>query len=70
MGNLIESVLGYGFLAKNRKLENLLEFIEIANYLENALEERTMEEEAMDIEEAEPPVAAASSSKDTIIAEL
>jgi hypothetical protein len=67
LGNIIETILGYGFIAKNRKDERLMEFIEIANYLENALEARSMEEdtevsiEEMDQATAMEPKASAES---------
>eukprot|EP00972_Heterocapsa_arctica_P093750 13828805-Heterocapsa_arctica.AAC.1 len=45
MGNILETIMGYSFIAHFFRVECLMELMEIANYLENALIARATEDD-------------------------
>jgi hypothetical protein len=65
MGVLIKTILGYAWLAANSKDERLRPCIDIANWLENSMEERFMEEDLEeDMEQQDQDMPEASYNQD------
>eukprot|EP00972_Heterocapsa_arctica_P070918 10478014-Heterocapsa_arctica.AAC.1 len=54
-GNILETIMGYSFIAHYFKEDSLTEIIEIATYLENALIKRATEDEEEEQEEYVEP---------------
>eukprot|EP00972_Heterocapsa_arctica_P025390 3738911-Heterocapsa_arctica.AAC.1 len=53
LGNILEAIMGYAWISQYMKESGLKEFVEIANFVENGLMQRMIEEDEEDHEDAE-----------------
>eukprot|EP00972_Heterocapsa_arctica_P001911 273536-Heterocapsa_arctica.AAC.1 len=59
MGNILEAIMGYSFIYHDKKEQGLKDFPELANFLENGLMKRLVEEDEEEEEEADANAVAA-----------